>query len=394
MSNATRFLQGHAPPFVIPTRNRPREIGDFLGFIANFYPKTVLLVADGSAPHIQPAVQETCMAYAGRLQLEYRSYPENIGLFERLTDAVESLDSEIIAISADDDFPLVENYAKAARQLAQKDTYSCVVPYDVVLNLGPGGTLDASLSFSRSITAGSVAKRVESYAQMTYATSYGACRKNALLSRYRNLSRHMAAGFVDYQIGLIDCIEGKIGALDALGSIRTHRVGGTYIRPPNRLSFLEGAQDVLGVSSLLVELLVKTEELDFDEAERLVRSSLARRISELINGDDRRYSNFFSSDLFRDERLQQQFTDFYGLFSNRTAIRDQYFGKIKAVFDILQRQAVELQSPSELNSCADQPARRRPQMETPMSGLSARVTASGRIVKRIQVDPDTLLELI
>lgn len=320
---------------VVPTRNRPKKVEALLTYLARFYPETRVVIADGSDPLEQEQVAWVCSEAALVASVVFRAYPADLPLFERLLDLVMSLDDPMLILGADDDYPLMDNYAQAAKVLSQNPNLALVVPYDVLLTHTAEGKLKARLSQSRTVAAPTAAARLEGFSRWPFATSYGAARRDTMMARYRSLSQGLCAGFVDFQVGANDCLSGQIGAMAALGSLRTHSFRGSYLRPSDRLVFLRRSADVLSLSDRLTDRLVQVDDIAPDAARETIRTALSRQIAALSGADTMTRVGFTSQRIFRDKQVQTQYSQFYDLFRDDTQMRKQYEEKLKYIVKLL-----------------------------------------------------------
>lgn len=329
-----------ATTLIVPTRNRPRQMQDFLAFIAKFYPGSKVVVLDGSELNsTQLEVAEVCAAFEGPLSVVFKSYPADIPLFERLLDGVLSVSDKILAVAADDDFPMLEAYGAAAEILVKDESISTVVPYDIVLTLGKEQSLSARLSVARSVRHPTAAKRVDGFSRWRFATSYGATRKATLLARYRALSETYCAGFIDYQIGVEDCLEGEVVALPQLGCLRTHTYTASYLRPADKLVFLRRAKEVLAIAEHTAVRLEEVDGLSKEQAQSVSNTSMVRQIGSLVGAGAFSKKEFMNSPTFLKGEVQEQFKQFYQLFEEGSAMRAQYFERLSFITKCLINQS-------------------------------------------------------
>lgn len=319
------------PKIIIPTRNRPRQMQDFLDFLAKFYPGQSIVVLDGSQSAEQSEVAQICEGASSALDVTFKPYPTDLPLFERLLDGVQSVPDEILAVAADDDFPIMDTYAAAADMLAQNPDLSTVVPYDIVLTLSEQQTLSARLSVSRSVRHPTAAKRVDGFARWRFATSYGAIRKSTLIARYQALSKVYCAGFIDYQIGIEDCLEGGIAALPQLGCMRTHTYTASYLRPSDKLVFLRRSEEVLAIVDHTAARLQQVDGLSAEHAASIASTAMVRQVGSLVGAGAFAKTEFLSSPTFLKRDVQEQFEQFYQMFEDGTALRAKYFEQLSFV---------------------------------------------------------------
>lgn len=304
---------------------------DFLAFLAKFYPGQSIVVLEGSQPAEQSEVAQICEDAGGALDVTFKPYPADLPLFERLLDGVQSVPDDILAVAADDDFPIMDTYAAAADVLGQNPDLSAVVPYDIVLTLSEQQTLSARLSLSRSVRGSTAAKRVDGFARWRFATSYGAVRKSTLIARYQALSRVYCAGFIDYQVGVEDCLQGGIAALPELGCMRTHTYTASYLRPTDKLVFLRRSEEVLAIVDHIATRLQQVDGLSAEQASSVASTAMVRQVGSLVGAGAFAKTEFLGSSTFLKREVQEQFEQFYQMFEEGTALRAKYFEQLSFV---------------------------------------------------------------
>jgi len=323
------------PTLIVPTRNRPRKIAALLKYLADLYPQTRVIVADGSDAATQDEVAEICATAALGAQISFRPYPADLPLFDRLVDLVLSCEDEVLALTADDDYPLMDTLAIAAKQLEGDAGLSCVIPYAVLLTETADSQLKARLSYSRNIGASSAAERLEAFGKWPFATSYGAVRRETLLARYRSLGQGYCAGFVDFQIGAEDCVSGRIAGLSQLGSLRTHSHHESYLRPSDPLIFLRRSAEVLGIIETLSLRLAEVDQIGIDAAKTCVRAAISKSIAHLVGAGPTSRTGFTQTLPFTSAPVQNQFAQFYDLFREGTQMRQHYGEALRYVGKLL-----------------------------------------------------------
>ena len=320
---------------LIPTRNRPSSLKALLSYLENFYPHTDLIVADGSHERYKADVKNTCDQYSQSLSIEFRSYPAELPFFERILDALLSCEDDIVAMGADDDYPIMDTLNQAKAILLSGTEFKSIVPADIVLTLSANGDLTSRLSYSRDVLHANPINRLKDYSYWHFATTYAVTRKAALLNRYRMMSQHNCASFVDFQIGVEDAIHGGIKAMPEIGYIRTQTYAHEYFRAIDSLIFLRKSEKILAYRDYLVEQLSRLPSSVVDDARKLADLIVSRRICDLTGGSAPSKLNFTATKQFRDPTLQQQFKNFYELFENGTKLRETYLAKLVFARDVL-----------------------------------------------------------
>ncbi len=308
----------------MPTRNRPASLRALLQFLERFYPGTSLIIADGSEEQNKDATGAACEEFSKALTVDYRPYPAEVPVYERLLDVLLSEDDECFGFGADDDFPLIDAYARAEKVLLTSPDCVNVVPADVLFMSRAPGQLTATLSLSRSIGGPTPADRMRDFAWWSFTTTYGVARRSLAIARNRMLGTHNLAGFIDFQTGLEDALHGKIKAVPYFGAIRTQNTVHAHFRPKDRLVFLRKSEQVLAYRDYLQTRLVDIQQLDRQSALKVASDLIARRIAELLGAGAKTRRGFADSKRLANPTLQAQFSSFYDLFEDGTKSRTEY----------------------------------------------------------------------
>lgn len=320
---------------LVPTRNRPSSINALLGYLSKFYPRSNVVIADGSDDDKKNEVHENCAKYDRELSIEFRSYPATVPFFERILDAVLSVDDEFIAMGADDDYPIIDVLNNAKVCLLSDERLASVVPADVVLSLRANGSLTSRLSHSRNVLHDGAINRVKDFSYWHFATSYGVTRKALLLDRYRMMSKQNCASFIDFQIGIEDAIQGGIKALPEIGCIRTQTFEHEYFRATESLIYLRRSEKILAYRDYLSNRLIGVDGCTRTAARDVADLLVSRRIGDLTGGAAPSKSGFTESKQFRDQTLQEQYKIFYELYQEGTNIRLNYISKLRHIRNVL-----------------------------------------------------------
>ncbi|MFV0333145.1 MAG: TIGR00180 family glycosyltransferase [Tropicimonas sp.] len=323
------------PRLIVATRNRPKKVAAYLAYLARFYPGTDLVIADGSDPELQGQVEQACANAGPDVRVAFRAYPADLPLFERLLDLMLSLDDPVMVMGADDDYPLMDVFGKAAEILVRDPELAIVVPYAVVLRQASEDSLKARLTQTREVADQTAAARLNAFSRWTFHTSYGAARRETLVMRYRSLVQAYCAGFVDFQIGAEDCLSGRVGGMAELGSLRTHSYLGSYLRPEDKLIMLRRSAQVLAIADRLTERLSQVDGIAPEAAREVVDAAMLCRISELSGAGPLTRVGFTGQKMFGDGLVQAQYAQFYDLFREGTEMRQRHQEKLSYVKGLL-----------------------------------------------------------
>jgi glycosyltransferase domain-containing protein len=332
---------------LVPTRNRPEGVASLLRYIAMFHPENPVLIADGSDPEMQRKVAAICQDFAGRLQLDFRPYPSGMPLFERLGDVLGKLSDNTLAMGADDDFPLLDVYAQADAHLRNNPEINSIVPADITIRRVEGGMMASRLSFSRSILNDLPVDRARKFAARSFATSYGVTRRHILLERYASLAKYYCAGFIDFQIGLLDAVQGRVLAWEHIGCIRTNVEGDGHLRPVEPLIFVRRSGQILKFSEDIARRLAATMD---EKSAKMTASELVEcRILELIGPKNRWQSQKHKSILSDDPAIQGQVAALDELFSANSRVRGKLLARLRYVVDQFPPASIDSSEKPSLN---------------------------------------------
>jgi len=319
---------------LIPTRNRPTSLRGLLDYLAWFYPDADVLVADGSYPEFQRQNEEYVATLDTRV--EYRAYDKDIGLFERLSMVLDTIDDEFITLCADDDYPVLDNLAVAERRLAETPGAMFAGGHLVHINIYAGGASIARLDPVRDVTDDDIAQRLLGFGAFPFTTSYGVARRELMVERYRFLQEWTSTSFFDLAVGMFDLIEGKFVGIPEFTFLCTRNEVHSYYRPEDGLDYLRTASKVLDLSDRLVKLLVSTG-CDHDHAVKVVGKVIEARLAGVVGHPPFRLVGFPESYPYNTPEMGDARRKLADLFTEGTVERAKYGAKLKFIADNLQR---------------------------------------------------------
>ncbi|KAA1419430.1 TIGR00180 family glycosyltransferase [Nocardioides humilatus] len=310
---------------LIPTRNRPTSLRGLLEYLARFYPEADILVADGSTPEFQQQNE----AYVASLstRIDYRAYDEEIGLFERLSLVLDSIDDEFITMNADDDYPILETLELAERRLAETPGASFAGGHLIHININSVKSSIARLDAVRDITTDDVADRLLLFGAFPFTTSYGVARRELLVERYQFLQTWTSTSFFDLAVGLMDLIHGKFVSVPEFAFLCTRNEVHSYYRPEDGLAYLRNASKVLDLNDHLVKRVVAAGH-DFDDATEVVGSVIARRLGGVVGHPPFRLQGFADTYPYNTPEMADARDKIAELFTEGTAERAKYADKL------------------------------------------------------------------
>jgi glycosyltransferase domain-containing protein len=220
------------PRILLPTRNRPTALQGMLGYYARFCPGTRVIVADGSDARFQRMNETTVAELDHKGQIDYRPYPPEVGLGERLADVVSGESDPYFVMAADDDFPIMETFEAGAAFLDAHPDYVAYLGATPCLNLDRPDHIKPRYALSFPLAMDAIDTRLALYNRSHFQTTYGLMRREAILERARNVSRFAIPGHSDRLAGSLDLIRGKIEVVAQLGFIRTNNEQHSKVRQP------------------------------------------------------------------------------------------------------------------------------------------------------------------
>ncbi len=320
---------------VLPTRNRPTALQGALGYYERFYPTADLLIADGSSDRFKQANQDV-IDKAG-VDVDYQPYDEEMPFFERLLTVITALDDELLAIGADDDFPMPETLEKAERRLLATPDAVCASGHLIHLDVLKDGTGIARLDDVRTIAADGVAQRFRRFSASRFTTYYGVARRSLLVARYEFLMSWNVPGFFDYSVGLNDLAHGKFIAIPQLGHLCTRNRTHSYFRPNQPQVYLREAARLLDFRQRLLDRLAAPDGCEPDEAHRIVSTILDRMVASAAAAPPQRLAGFTQAYPYNTDLAAQARQQFADLFHEGTEERKRYADRLAFIGECVQR---------------------------------------------------------
>ncbi len=315
----------------VPTRNRPNSLNSLLGYLLAFYPRTSLLIADGSNGEQKSRVREVISSFAD-LDIQFEDYPYEIGYVDRCIDAIGKSDTDTLVPCADDDYPLVDVLQQASQILARNSDANAVLAASVMLRPLNNKLLAAKLSICQPLKARTIEGRLRAYGRLHNFTYYGAIRSVHLRARLEHFRDDIVPGFGDFEVAFLDAVAGKVIALPAVGYLRTHN--------PNH-SKLRGADGVFDglysyarlVERLGVALAKADPSMGQEEIKRLVTRSIVRFASTKVFRPA--IAEFGRSEVFGSPEVSGQIDCFDRLFDAGSGVQSPYSQQLRWAADSL-----------------------------------------------------------
>ncbi len=324
---------------LIPTRNRPTALSNTLGFIADFFPGTRIIVADGSYDDFKPQNAQTVKDLGDRIELDYRPYPDKMGLFERLLDVIRSIDDEYIIMGADDDFPMLDTLAKFEKFLDNNPDYVTALGPLISLKLESETELTARLDIIRPMRMDCPLKRARAFSNWPFPTTYAVTRRELLIARYERASEIFLSGFFDFTVGVQDCMHGKIAAFPDVGFFSTRNYNHSYLRPDDKLLVLRRSDDILWAVDNMVTDLINIGGIERQTAEDAAANIIRKRIAALSGAHPRKMRTRPVSKVVNTPIVQNQYKLFREMFEDGNETRERYKKRLDAIMRALKSNA-------------------------------------------------------
>lgn len=317
---------------LVPTRNRPTSLASVIAFLERFYPGTEVIVADGSSEHFADA-NERAMTDPGRaVRIEYRRYPYELPLFDRLLDVLGSIDDPLVIMASDDDFPLMENLAKAEALIEERPEAVTAMGAKLSINLMGPGEFAASLRVSRSIAAPAPVQRCQNFTRWPFSTTYSVTRRTHLIERFERARQVFFTGFYDFGVGLHDAARGEIITVPEFGFVITRHYAQSSSRPEGPLDFIHRADELLTMIGFLARDLEETAGLERAEAQAVAEDIYHRKIA---GGRAATRRGFEDSPVFRNFEVQSEVQAFETVFSPSAPARETYGARLRVIVDAM-----------------------------------------------------------
>lgn len=320
---------------LIPTRNRPTSLLHVLRFIAEFYKGTEILIADGSTAEFKDRNGQNVDGLKAEMSIEYRQYPDELPLFNRLLDVIESTSDPFYVMGSDDDFPMMEVFEAAETRLRANGEFSTGLGALVHLRLFEDDVMNARIDVARPINGPTVERRMRAFSRWPYSTTYAISRRELLLERYKRAIKFSLPGFFDYAVGLLDCTMGKILALPKIGFICTRNYNHSYLRAEAPLIYLRKSEEVLGLRDRLAEDLRTYGGVDAAQAEETATLLISRRVAALSGAPPHRIVGFTEGTAFNSPTVQAEFKLFRDLFEENTKARSIYVDRLMYISRVI-----------------------------------------------------------
>lgn len=337
---------------LVPTRNRPTSLGLVLDYLGKFYPKTSLIIADGSADEYHSAYDAMLAEAPESLTIDYKRYAFDMPFLDRVRDVLLGLDHECVAMGADDDFPNMDMFNQGEVFLRDHPDYVSAMADTVNLALLEGGEMWARLNLVRPLEQESAQARIASYVPWHFSTTYATTRREHMLDRYKRLQGLFVPGFYDFSLGLHDCVAGKIKIFPEIGYFCTRNDNHSYVRLEAKSTVLHQSSNILKLMELTKSDLTATG-VDPTTAGRIAKWAYEQRVVEHCDKDGDRWRRRARSGVMSDPQVDRQIEQFRSVFTPNTKVRSTYEDRLRFAVDAMRANSVSNDNALEPKEYAD-----------------------------------------
>ena len=325
---------------LIPSRNRPGSLRSVLGYLAHFYPKSEVIVADGSNEEYRLGYEETIKSVKDTLSVEHRVYDAEFPFFDRILDALNSISDELVIMGADDDYPVMSTMKRGEAFLQKNPDFSTAMGSIIHFKLDKDEALSVRLGHAKNLGNPVARTRAMVFSHFPFSTTYAVTRREHLIERYQRANETFLANFFDFVVGLHDCTAGKLKAFPTVGYFCTRNYKHSYLRADDQLIYLRRADEVLRLVDIMKDDLVNYGGLSDSEAKKVSVRLIRRRISHLADKQPFNIPGFSSHPTFKNSKIvQKQYKEFHGLFIDGHPSRLEHLDTIKYIVSELKSQA-------------------------------------------------------
>ena len=300
-----------------------------------------MIVANGSNDEYKSRYAETIKSVQNILPVEHRLYDANFPFFDRILDVLEDLNDDYVIMGADDDYPIMDVLDKGEAFLNANLDYSTAMGSIIHMKLDGNGKLSARLGHARSLSQPNAAIRAREFAKWPFSTTYAITRRDHLIERYKRARTTFLANFFDFTLGIHDCMVGKFKAFGDIGYFCSRNARHSYLRADDPLIYLRRSEEVLNLVDVYQDDLVNYAKLSQEAAKKQATRLIRHRIEHLASMQPHSREGFAATGLFKDPIIQQQYSEFHGLFEKGQPIRETRIEQLRYIVNGLREQAIE-----------------------------------------------------
>lgn len=285
---------------IVPTYNRPSELGRLLSFQTKFAEKLKIIVLDGSDDVEGEANSEICQKLEN---VEYYKFPTSLHLGLRLTEGIKLVKTPFLVVCGDDDFVIPKSVAICAQFLQSNPEYSASMGrvwamryYPKRLIVRRGIALGRDLDYGRSYDHEKFIQRASLYFSDTLMGAiplyYAVRRTEQALRAFSSITNDLKYSSMEVLTNCMLLIDGKVAKLPLTFGMRD------YASIPTRDLEREGdnvyipREDLEYVRPLLVNHLQEVEMLPRQVAEYVINTILLFWTNEDRRGQSGNESKF------------------------------------------------------------------------------------------------------
>lgn len=165
---------------IIPTYNRPKQLGALLGYLEASRSLCRILILDSSQP--QPRAATRKVVEATNLKLEHVEFPSETHPFDKFREGAHKVTTEFCALCADDDLVVLDGVKRCLEALRSNPQASVAQGYSFSFFCQPNGEMDLGniLYFSSTIDDATPLARLAKLFALYQAATYGNYRTPVL----------------------------------------------------------------------------------------------------------------------------------------------------------------------------------------------------------------------
>ena len=323
------------PKLFIPSRNRPSSLSNVLSYLVKFYPKTEIIIADGSNASYNSAYKKIVTHFKNKINIQYFIYDSSLSMAERVIDVLKKIDDEFIIFGSDDDFPVMDFFSKAELFLKDNSDYTLAIGGTVALRILDNNSAQSKLLYSRSIEQNSPNQRIYEFIKWPYATCYSLVRREHVMNGAKHWDYSGMVAFGDFTMGFHNCIDGKIKSFEDICYFSTTNKVHSNKRRKNNLFYIERANDVLATKKHYKDTLLKLPSMSEVNAEKFSLRLVNTRVAELITPALQNTEGFGRSILFNKKEVLGQYRNFKNLFKINSKLREKLLPKLEVVINFM-----------------------------------------------------------
>ena len=319
---------------VIPTADRPASLRAVLDYYGRFYPRAELVVADGSTAAVKE-LNRQAVAEA-QVAVEHQEYDDDLPVFDRLLQALHTVDRQFVIMGADDNYPVLETLEKGRKRLLERPEAVCAGGHLVHLDVTGPDRASARLDVVRHVNADNPAQRMRVFGSLPFPTSYGVARHEHVVHRLEFLRTWYLRSFYELGVGLTDTARGQYVAIPELGFICTSNYVDDRPQAEEPLAYLRGADQVLAMHDAAYERAAQAPNFDAGQVRDVLSSVIGRRTAALAGAPQHQVVGFTEKAPYKTPMVDNARQLFKDLFTEGTAQRAQHAERLAFIAERIQ----------------------------------------------------------